>query len=197
MKPGRSAAPWARVFCTLGLVCLAPVASAQDGTQRSVLAQQRKEVQKAFEAESLQCRQRFAVTSCIEQARLRRRDAMAEISRQEAAIDLAQRAEVAEQRRARVAAKAAAAKASAPGTAPMKPIAPPAAVSPRPRRAAPAHAASSSVPSRSPAQEARSRAEFESRQRKAEEHREAVRVRNAARQRSATPLPDPASGVKP
>lgn len=99
------------------LTTAAPPAAAAD-SERARLAQLRKQLSEAFSAEERACTQRFAVTSCVEAVRLRRRDVLAPLRERELQLDEAERLQRATDRRAALELKrAAAAAASVPASA--------------------------------------------------------------------------------
>jgi colicin import membrane protein len=80
------------------LLLAAMAASAQPAT-RSEVAAQRAAVEQRFEREKAECEQRFSVSSCLDDVRQRRRDALAPLVKREHEL-------AAEERRARAAAQA-------------------------------------------------------------------------------------------
>ena len=72
----------------------------QVAAERARIAAERERVEREFEAAQKACYQKFAVTGCIEDARAKRRDVLADLRRQEVALNDAQRrARAAEQMR--------------------------------------------------------------------------------------------------
>lgn len=175
------------------LICLwlLPIlaAAAEPADERAALAQRRQAVEQAFQAAQADCATRFAVSACLEAARLKRRDGWVALQKAEAALD-AQERRIAAQRRS-----AAASPATLPSPAPAA-----AAASTPTRIRAPAlpasgtlHAlppASAGVPNRA-GDERRARAAYEQRQRDAEARRRKAEKRQAERPSKAAPLPIP------
>lgn len=85
----------------LALALCAPVHAAD----RAAVAAERQRLEAAFAAEEAQCRERFAVTACVDDVRQRRRVALAGPRAQELALDDAGRMQRAEARREAVARK--------------------------------------------------------------------------------------------
>ena len=76
------------------LLALPALSGAQESTDTAELARidaQRDRAETEFASQERACYARFAVNDCIETARKRRRDAMAELRRQEIAINDAER----------------------------------------------------------------------------------------------------------
>lgn len=92
-----------------------PAVAADD--ERVRLVQQRRALSDTFAAEERACAQRFAVTACVDEIKLRRRDALAPLRERELQIDEAERVQRAAARRAAIAAKRAAAAAAPPASA--------------------------------------------------------------------------------
>ena len=90
-----------------------PLSLAAADDERARLVQQRRVLNATFAAEEQACGQRFAVTACVDDLKLRRRQALAPLRERELQIDEAERVQKATARRATIAAKRAAA-ASAP-----------------------------------------------------------------------------------
>jgi hypothetical protein len=181
-------------LCLL-LAALAP-ARADDGSERRRIARERAEASARFEARRHECHQRFAVTSCVDEARAEHRRTLISLRRQEAALDEAQRRQRAADRLAAIEEKQRAERerASAPAAQRSEPtvrVSPPR----KARGAAAPASAPASAPDRS-AEEARQRERFEARQREAQVHREQVERRRQQRDesgKSSPPLPDPAA----
>ena len=210
---------------TLGLstLCLARiailsipvVAAAQsDSADRDRIARDRAGVEQAYLTQERECENRFAVTSCVEEARRVRRNALSELRRQATVLDEVQRKQRAEQRRKsirdnlardeaeqralaergvrepRIVPMERAAPAPRPGAGAQQ-LTPP--KRPEPRASAPSVGASGPT---SRALEIQNRDKYESRQRDAQAHRQDVIRRNeekAARREPAAPLPLPAA----
>jgi hypothetical protein len=171
---------------------------AEEAQRRARLAAERAAVQARYDAAVRECQKAFAVTGCIDAAKVQRRGAIDRITREEATLDDAQRRRRAEERRARIAQKQQAAAARAAASAPdvrlraPRQMAPPASA-PRPsRRAEPR----SSQEEAAEAAAAKERAERARRRReRAAAHEEAVRRRNEQERAEgkvpAAPLPVP------
>lgn len=183
------------------LLALGAGALAQDpASEKSRIQAERRRIEAQRASEEAACRTRFAVTDCLEDVRRRWRGPLADLRRQEVALDDAerqrrgaqQRADVEQrqaeaqqeqaQRRARVASEQrereerAAAKAAGPTPG----------GSPRPP------AAAASGPRFTPQQEAENARARAARVDSAREHKEAVQRRQAERKREAArPLPVP------
>jgi len=154
-----------------------------------------------------ECRQRFAVTACIDDAQRERRATLGALRREQNVLDEGQRqARAAERReeldlRARTDAERASAAARSPraasGGAPEQPHPHasdrPAAPAPNPVLKSPGQLPGGPRPA---SEEARSRATFDAAQRAAEAHRAEVEAKNARRagsKKPAAPLPVPAA----
>ena len=178
------------VVAALLLACSA-AGSADDLRER--IAAERRIIDARSTAEQRACRERFAVTACLDQARARRRADLAPLRERELALDDAERQARAEERRAAVAAKQAAA-ASRPAAAPLaRPVKVPA--------SAPAPQQRAATPRDQGALQAHHAAEAAARARAAERRREAARqtqeriarrlAEKAAQGKKADPLPMP------
>lgn len=180
------------------------VAATPPSNERIQLAEQRQAIERRFAAEQAECGNRFAVTSCTEAARLKRRDALAVLQQEEAAQAMNDRQATAERRRAaiqsravadakRPAESASAAAAPASATRVERAVATPKRSPVESRTASPVDIESRQARAR------RARADYEKRQRNAEAHRLEVERRNAKRAarglKSAAPLPTPASAA--
>lgn len=108
-----------RILCVLLLVAAALPAAAQERPQ---VEDEIRRLEAAFAVDEARCRERFAVTGCIEDLRLKRRDALAPLRARLAALDDEERRRRAQtrqraveaKRRAQESAAAAAGAASAP-----------------------------------------------------------------------------------
>jgi len=182
------------------------VAATPPSNERMQLAEQRQAIERRFAAEQAECGNRFAVTSCTEAARLKRRDALAVLQQEEAAQAMNDRQATAERRRAAIqsravadakrpaeSASAAAAAAAASATRVERAVATPKRSPVESRTASPVDIDTGQARAR------RARADYEKRQRNAEAHRLEVERRNAKRAarglKSAAPLPTPASAA--
>ena len=101
-----------------------PARAAGDASERDRLAQERRDIERRYDQQDAECRQHFVVTSCVEEARRARRDALADVTARQIALDDAERQRRAQARRERIerkaerrAAEAPAGKASAAGPA--------------------------------------------------------------------------------
>jgi colicin import membrane protein len=210
---------WLRA-CAVLAPSLAGAASDAEQAERAAIARERAEIEARYAARESECKTRFVVTSCIEEAKRDRRQSLDVLRARQLALDEAERREKTAARRAELAAQAAddarrdqeraARAASAP------PAAAPLPLEPRHERGASAPARSGAPlerparvgvtiePGRSHAptaaerseREARSRASYETRLRQAEEHRQKVEEETAKRLKdhpAAAPLPTPAS----
>jgi len=180
-------------MCALsGWLALASAQAAEPDRQQIVAA--RQAIQRDFAAQELACQQRFAVTDCVEDVRLRRRQALAPWREKELALDAADRQRRASERQAAIKAKmqaAAAEPASAPPVLPRerKAMAEPSATRPvAPPAADPAHAAAAAAR----VQEANQRkAEAKAAQERVA-RRQAERADKAKAGKAVMPLPVPA-----
>lgn len=184
----------------LPMLAAAAVAAAPDD-ERAALAGRRQAVEQGFQAAQAACATRFAVSSCLDAARLKRRDELVALQKAEATLAARERHEASRRRADKPAAVPAL--AAVPGAAAAAASAAP--VTPAPERPATAASAASAnlevVPPRRPGppdraeNERRARAAFEGRQKEAESRRRQVERRNAERPSKAAPLPVPASGA--
>jgi len=207
--------------CALAALAIAASASvsvlAADGGERARIASERAEVEKRYADRERECRGRFVVTSCVDDAKRDRRKSLDALRARELKLDEETRRARTEARRAELAAKAAedarrdqARAASAPARSgkPFEthPPASGAARSEHEARDRPLTAADrlgihptvrgSEAERRE--REAASRASFEARQREAAEHRREVEERNVKRlqEHPASPsLPTPAASA--
>ena len=205
-------------LAALAIAASAPVSAlAADGGERARIASERAEVEKRYADRERECRGRFVVTSCVDDAKRDRRKSLDALRARELKLDEETRRARTEARRAELAAKAAedarrdqARAASAPARSgkPFEthPPASGAARSEHEARDRPLTAADrlgihptvrgSEAERRE--REAASRASFEARQREAAEHRREVEERNVKRlqEHPASPsLPTPAASA--
>jgi colicin import membrane protein len=189
-----------------GLPSAFAIDAAQERAERERIKSERAQAEAAFASREKACRERFVVTSCVEDARRDRRQALERLRLQQEVMDQAQRKQRAAERMEDIRNKVSDNDArQRDATAPdprreKKPAEMPARASST--REAPGHGAAASAP---PAGEeaARRRADYDKRQQEAKAHREAVERRNAERAAKgkvpAKPLPVPgmpaASGV--
>lgn len=80
------------IGCALAVFGLAAAAQpADDGVLRQQLAAQRQEIDARFQREQAECRQRFAVNACLDQARAHQRKSLSDHRAREHALDERQR----------------------------------------------------------------------------------------------------------
>jgi len=196
-------------------------ATAADDQERSRLAAERAAIESRYSARERECRERFVVTSCVDDARRERRRGLDGLRARQIQLDEARRRERAAERSADLAAKAAedARREREARAAPPARRDPPSPLEPRrqgtagvaasqagrrgagvDRPAAKAGSAANAAPGESATarreREERSRASYEARQRQAAEHRREVNEKTAERLKEhppAAPLPVPAS----
>lgn len=189
------------LFWGLALVAAwaGPAGAADDrAQQRARIAAERRDVNQRYEAARKACEQRFAVTTCLDDARSERRRALDRLAGEQAVLDDAQRRQRAAERLRSIQDKASQAdeRATAPATPASKvQRVPPARQATRPL--APVQA--ESRPAITPEQAERRRNEQARRVQEAQAHREAVAKRNAARDAKkppAAPLPVPSAPVR-
>jgi colicin import membrane protein len=211
----------AGLLLALAAFALPPVAAAtSDDAERAQIATERAALESRYAAATHECRERFVVTSCVDDAKRERRKGLDALKARQLALDEAKRRARTAERSAELAAKAAddAKREHAPRAGSAS--APAARHDGLPRAAAMPHAgAASAVPREVPhgrpspgaasgaktghaesaetrqANEARSRASFATRQRQAAEHREEVidkTTRHMTEKRPADSLPVPA-----
>ncbi len=169
----------------------APAGNATQERQR--IAAERQLADQRFEAARKECESRFAVSSCVEQARGERRRTLEQLSARQAALDDAQRRQRAADRMRSISEKA--------RQADERAAAPAASAVVRARRAAPAPRTASSAPVEplpqvTPQDAAQRREAREQREQEAAQHRDAVLRRNAerdARKPPSAPLPVPSA----
>jgi len=189
----------------VGVLATAQAGAADGGDdERARLSREKAALEARFETRDKECRQRFVVSSCVEEARRERRTALDGVRSRERVLDEARRRDRAEARRAELAAKAAddarrdveraaraasaATKAEARAAAPEKR---PASAPTRSRRTQPANGETAAVRQ---AREERSRAAFTLRQQQAQAHRQEAEAKAAQRLQKrppAKPLPLP------
>jgi len=66
------------------------------------LAQERRDIERRYDAQDAECHQRFAVTSCVDEVRRARREALDEVTARQIALDDAERQRRAQARRERI-----------------------------------------------------------------------------------------------
>ncbi|HRD98439.1 MAG TPA: hypothetical protein PLA97_18815, partial [Rubrivivax sp.] len=91
------------LLCCVLLLVAGPGLASPD--ERHQIAAARQRIAQDFAAQELACRHRFAVTDCVEDARARRRQALAPWREKEVALDAADRQRRADERRAAIQAK--------------------------------------------------------------------------------------------
>jgi hypothetical protein len=201
----------------------AAVAASADDTERSRIAEERAAIESRYAARERECRDRFVVTSCVDDAKRDRRRGLDALRSRQIKLDEAKRRERSAERGAELAGKAAEDARREQERAARSASAPARREAPRPleprhdRPAGPTGAASAALGHDRPAaigdglglkpggresaaqrreREARHRDSFETRQRQAAEHRDEVMEKAAQRlkeHRPAAPLPVPAS----
>lgn len=190
----------------MALAMALPAAFALDAeterTERARIASERERVQATFDERERACRERFVVTSCLEDARRERRQSLEGLRHQQAILDEAQRKQRAAQRMDDIRAKVSGEEAQRreaqarerrqqkpPGEPPTRG---PDGAAPR-THAAPASAARSDAAGRAAA--------YEKRQAEAREHRQAVERRSAEKaaqgKTPVKPLPVPGAASAP
>lgn len=174
----------------------------EERIERERIRSERAQAEAAYASRERDCRGRFVVTSCIEDAQRDRRQALERLRRQEEVMDEAQRKQRAAQRMEDIRGKLAGEEGRRrPLTVQerLKAKPPPAERTPRSAEGAASANRPDRPASQSAAEETRRRADYERRQQEAKAHREAVEKRNAERaakgKRPAAPLPVPASAA--
>lgn len=97
--------PGIRCGWILGLGLVAAGACAQPVPDRQALVQERAAIEARFHQAEQACQTRFFVTACLEEARSRRREALAPLREQELAWDEAERQQRAQTQRAEIEAR--------------------------------------------------------------------------------------------
>ena len=172
---------------------LAPLLALAEGDGRERIGAERQVVELRFAAEQRDCRERFAVTACLDDSRARRRAALAPLRERELRLDDAERRARGDERRAAVAAKQAAAASRPAGGSSARPAKVPA--------IAPAAAERASRPRDTGAAQAGQASEAAQRAQAAQRRRDAARqtqervarrlAEKAATGKPAEPLPVP------
>lgn len=169
----------------------------EERVERERIQSERAQVEAAYALREQECRERFVVTSCIEDARRDRRQARERLRRQQELLDEAQRKRRAAQRMEDIRNKVSADDGKRRESSVREPRQP--RLRDEPARSSPPSAPAAAA-SQSGDDEARSRAAHARRQAQAQAHREAVERRNAERaakgKRPAAPLPVPASAPR-
>lgn len=208
-----------RALASLALAAALVPAHAADGDERARIASERAEVEKRYAERERECRERFVVTSCVDDAKRERRKSLDALRARELKLDEENRRARTEARRAELAAKAAedarrdqdrarAASASARTAKPfeVRPAASAAARSEHAPRDKPLtgaerlgiHPTERGSEAERREREAASRASYEAKQRQAAEHRREVEGKNAKRLQehpAAPSLPTPAGSA--
>lgn len=215
----RRTAPLLAVALVLGVLGAARALAQDAGIgERAEIESQRRTAEELYRAREKECRDRFVVTSCVDDAQRQRRATLEALRARQLKLDETRRRARAAERRAEIAEKLAedAKRAQAETTRASRPEAEPRQPRqarepreprlPRQPREAPLSGASDGKPrprsADDPAErrtrEERSRAQFEVRQRKAAERRASSIERSIKRMHegeSATPLPVPAASA--
>lgn len=185
-----------RCLLAAGLLWLGGAALADDAAERQRIAAERQAIASRFAAEEADCHRRFVVTSCVDAARARQREALNLLRHQELLLDDAERKQRAAARLDAIEARRAAA-ASQPAPAPVPPSSPsPRAEPPPPRPPTVPHAASPSASTAEAQAAARRAAAAKKRREDAAADRARIAEReaqHAAGGKKAAPLPLPAS----
>lgn len=178
-----------------------PAAGADDTAERGRIAAERAAAEARFIAREQECRQRFVVSDCVDQARRERRDALDALRARLLPLDEARRRERSAERSAEIAAKAADDSKRQRERAARATSASPASA---PSRSSVAHPKARAAAQRSQgieqrrSREAQKRADFEARHRQATERRERVLGNAAKRMQQHSPaasLPVPGASV--
>jgi hypothetical protein len=182
-----------------------PRAFAADATdekaERARIKSERAKVEATYAQREQECRTRFVVTSCMDEARRDRRQALEGLRLQQEVLDEQQRKQRAAQRMDEIRAKVGeedAKRQEAEAANRRKEKQPADVAGRRPPGGFPAASAASPLtPRQTPAEEARHAAEYQMRQEEAQAHREEVARRNAERaakgKAPAKPLPVPSA----
>jgi len=177
---------------------------ADDAQERARIRAERSAAETTYAQQVQACNARFAVTSCVKEARAQRHAELSRLDKEQLVLDEARRTQRAAERKHAIDAKVEGEEArrreeAATGRAgsrraasePGSKAAPASAAAPRAARAA------SSAAERAE-QEARARSAYEHKQAQAQAHREEVARRNAERARKANPgapLPTPSASA--
>jgi colicin import membrane protein len=205
----RSVAALALGIAALSFAAVAPAQTVD--ADKAGIESERAAAEARYAGRERECRERFVVTSCIENAQRERRTTLNALRARQQKIDEARRRARAAERRAEIAARAAELTKRDEAVA-REPRTPDAPREPRPQRQPPtrgeakpprdAGRAPRIGPIENPADrraaEARSRARFESRQREAAEHRSSSLERTIKRMEekpAAAPLPVPSASA--
>ncbi|MDP1901271.1 MAG: hypothetical protein Q8K96_12570 [Rubrivivax sp.] len=184
-------------FLSCGVVCAAGAAWAA-GDERAAIIEERRALTARFDAQEQACRERFAVTPCIQGVRALRRAALAPLREREMKLDAAERMQRSAERQAAVQAKQRAAATPPQGTPvperslrkPPRPAAAASSVEPAARRGATESARAAEAAAKVQVAKRR-QAEIQARQARVARRQ----TERAAAGKSAAPLPGPgASG---
>jgi colicin import membrane protein len=157
--------------------------------ERERIAKQRQVAEAQYAQREAECKRRFVVTSCIDQARADRRQSLDNLHQQEIALDEVERQQRSAEHRRRREAKAWE-EINKPAPEPRLPREPKAR-EPKPLLP-PSGAASRPAPVDRSADEQQARERFEARQREAQAHKAEIEERNrkkAAARKPALPMP--------
>ena len=193
-----------RLACAAVLFALLAAAAAEPpAAERARIRAERAQAERRYAEAERDCRTRFVVTSCVEDAREQRRQTLTRLRAEELVLDRAERQQRAAERAAAIRGK------QSRDDVPRKPrlidVPALAASAPPPRlrlRPPPAPRGGATT---TPEARQRAAAAYEERQRAAQAHREAVERRNAERQAKAKkpsqplplPMPPTAAGSAP
>jgi colicin import membrane protein len=187
------------LFLALAAAALPAVAidPAAERAERRRIESERSQVEAAFAQRERECRERFVVTSCLEDARRDRRQSLESLRQQQAILDESQRKQRAAQRMDDIRSKVSEADAHRrSATAEPGKERPKREVAARTPHAASAVEEGATGVSRSGTEAARRVSEYERRQAEARAHRAAVERRNAekaAQGKVSRPLPAPSA----
>lgn len=209
IRPSPELLRTAAVACLVACCAAATAADALDlraDRERQRASNERRRIEAEYGARVRQCETQFVVTSCIEEAKAQRREALDRLTQQQAVIEDALRKQRAAERLERLQEKQqqAAERRNAPTVPPR--------VVHRASRAASAASAAASAPASSsspairlpeshlpsPAEQRRNEAAYQQRQKAAAEHKALVERRNAERaaaHKPAASLPLPAASA--
>lgn len=191
---------WRLAWRLAWLPCLAPSsagAGALPGDTHAAIAAERQALVDRYAAEESECRRHFVVTSCLEDVRLRRRDALAPLREREMALSDRERLQRAADRKAALAARreAESQRPPAPAAVQAQVRMPPVA-----RTGAPFNPALAEAARASAAQQRRQAAQERTEAAQSTKDRVARRLADRAQQgKPVTPLPvpDAASTARP
>ncbi|KQU66052.1 MULTISPECIES: hypothetical protein [unclassified Rhizobacter] len=171
-------------FAAVGACAAEPSSQAE----RERIAKQRQAAEVQYAQREAECKRRFVVTSCIDQARADRRQSLDNLHQQEIALDEVERQQRSAEHRRRREAKA----WDEINKPPPEPRAPRVPKQREAKPLLPPSAASRPAPVDRSADEQQARERFEARQREAQAHKEEIEKRNrdrAAKRKPALPMP--------